>query len=68
MIAMRRDLDIAAVGKTTGQLEREIAAMVAERSGQPNEVLVILMSSRSPVELRLTFDGALSEATERREP
>jgi hypothetical protein len=66
MIAIRRIPGIAAVGKTTEQLEREIVALMPERY-RPREVLVILVSPRSPEELQLEFDNALREAAESRE-
>jgi hypothetical protein len=67
VIATWRVPDIAVVGKTTGQIEQEIAAVLSARNNQPTEVFVILMSSPSPEELRLEFDDALKEAAARRE-
>ena len=64
------DAVIAAVGKTTGQIEREIATLVSERqpSSSPSpEVFVILVSPRSVEDLQLEFDEALREAAESRE-
>jgi hypothetical protein len=59
---LERELEreIVAAGKTTGQLEREIATLLPERD-RPPEVFVILVSSRSREELRRDFDDALSE-------
>jgi hypothetical protein len=57
--------EITALGRTTGELEREIATLPRWRSQSP-EVFVILLSTRSGEELRLDFDKALRETAERR--
>jgi protein involved in polysaccharide export with SLBB domain len=43
--------EIAAVGKTTGQLEREIATILSDEDGVSRVVLVILNAPRSSEEL-----------------
>jgi hypothetical protein len=60
---------IAAVGKTIGQIKREIGAILSERnpSTQPSAVYVFLVSRRSSEELQNEFDAALSESVEGRE-
>jgi hypothetical protein len=60
---------IAAVGKTTEQLEHEIATILSERrpSTLPIDVFVTLLAPLSTEELQREFDDALREATERRE-
>lgn len=63
-IALRRLPAIAAVGKTTGQLRTEIAALVSDASNPVPQVVVILMAPRSPEERRIEFDAALREAKE----
>lgn len=68
--AVQAQLDIAAVGKTTGQLEREITRMLATYGtipgyqGSPG-VIVILLAPRSVDELRHEFDKARESAAER---
>lgn len=67
VITTWRVSDFAVIGKTTGQIEQEIEAILAERGRQRREVRVTLMSSPSPEELRLEFDRALQEASARLE-
>jgi hypothetical protein len=60
---------IAAVGKTTAQIEREIVTMLSERdpSSASLEVIVTLVAPRSSEELQFEFDDALREAADRRD-
>jgi hypothetical protein len=60
---------ISAVGKTTEQIEREIATLLSERytNNRNPQVFVTLIATRSPEELRLEFDEALREAAETQE-
>jgi protein involved in polysaccharide export with SLBB domain len=54
---------IVALGKTTGELQREIATLLTRRDQAP-EVLVILVLPRLREQLRLEFYSALREAAE----
>lgn len=63
LITMPRIAAIEAIGKTTGQLEGEIASLLSEYHESP-EVHVFLISSPSPDELRLEFDNALRDSAE----
>lgn len=65
-IAIPRIPGIAALDKTTEQIEHDIAAMLHGRN-PPSEVLVILMSPRSREDLRLEFDNARRETAQARE-
>jgi hypothetical protein len=56
---------IAAAGKTTQQIEQEIAAVFSKKQ-QPTEVRVVLVASRSREELRLAFDKAHRESVHAR--
>jgi hypothetical protein len=58
-----RPAEIAAAGKTSEQLQRDIA--LALPAGDRPEVTVIAISPPSSEELRLEFDKARSEAAER---
>lgn len=55
--------EVVAAGKTTAQLQREIAAMLSEFERSP-EVQVILLSRLPVEELRAEFDKAQKEAAE----
>jgi hypothetical protein len=63
--AAQPDVEIAAAGKTAGQLQREIATTLSAQYQAP-EVQVSLLSRRSDEELRTEFDNARKEAAERR--
>lgn len=58
--------EFPAIGKTTGELQREIATALIQRNKVP-EVFVYLVALRSREDLRLEFDKAWKETTERRE-
>jgi hypothetical protein len=63
-VVMRTEREIEAAGKTTEQLQREIAAMLSEYHQSP-EVLVTLLSPGSREELQREFDNARREAETR---
>jgi hypothetical protein len=66
-ITMRRISGLVVVGKTTGQLEREIATILSARfpAAPSPEVSVYLISPPSPEERRNEFDKALRDAGSR---
>jgi protein involved in polysaccharide export with SLBB domain len=65
--ATQPDREIVAVGRTTAQLQHEIATILATRNQSP-EVFVILVSPRSREDLRREFDSAWKAAEAWREP
>ncbi|MEO8314149.1 MAG: polysaccharide biosynthesis/export family protein [Pseudomonadota bacterium] len=63
--AKQPEREIKVTGKTTEQIQREIATLLAADYRSP-EVLVVLLARRSDAELQLEFDNARREAAERR--
>ena len=62
---VRPDSEIMAAGKTTAQLQREIAAVLSERYPSA-QVAVTLLSRGSREELQREFNNAHTEAAARR--